>query len=382
MTDLSDISRCVKCGSCKAFCPTYGEEASEGMTARGRLMLLRGLRGGAIAPGPVLSDRLMSCTLCGICEASCPTGMEITEAIYEGRVRLAPADAKRKNLRKAARFSLGRPSLSFKAARFLRPLLPYLLRRSGVPFKVALPEAPLKNSRRVFKPAGRTKGRVALFTGCAVNYLYPRLGKDLIEVLTAVGYEVVLPPGEVCCGAPLRALGLEKEAVDLSRKNVDVFGRLRAEAVLSLCPTCTVALKAHYPRLTGRGMENAMDVSEFLAERLPARRRTGKASASESPPMPGPVVYHDPCHLRYGLGVKEEPREILRAMGFELDGREQGCCGFGVSLTHGELSEGLLDRRLADYGESSTVVTSCPACMMQLGRGFRKVFHIIELVRV
>jgi glycolate oxidase iron-sulfur subunit len=367
---LEDLMKCVRCGSCKAVCPTYDYDATEPMSPRGRLVLLAGLYQGHLKPSPLLIERIMSCSLCGICEGLCPVGVDVTEAIYRGRGSLRRADRKRRRLRAALGLALRRPLLSYKAARLMRPLLPYILKKADLPFDIRLPEEPLRNGERIFKP-GRSRGRVAIFAGCSVNFLFPELGESLINVLFKTGYEVVLPPGEVCCGAPLRALGLEEEAAELAGKNMEIFGRLRAEAVISLCPTCTLTTRVQYPKLIGQGMENAMDVSEFLADRL----------RGVSLERRGAVLYHDPCHLGHGLGVRGEPRRILAGLGLEvMEPPEQGCCGFSLSLTEREISGGLLSRRLDEYREAETVVAPCPGCMMQLARGHKRVVHIIELI--
>jgi glycolate oxidase iron-sulfur subunit len=332
-------------------------------------MLLYGLYQGQLKPTPALNDRLFSCTLCGICESSCPTGVNITEAIYYGRNHLRSSDRQRRYLRAVAKFSVKRPLLSFRAVKLLRPFLLYLHKKGTLPFEIQLPEEPLKNEQWIFKPK-KTRGRVALFTGCSVNFLFPRLGELLIKVLLRAGYEVVLPPGEVCCGAPLRTLGLEQETAELARKNIEVFGKLHTEAVLSLCPTCTLTIKKHYPRLIGQGLENTMDISEFLLDKLAVPAVTHYKN----------VIYHDPCHLYYGLGIKEQPREILRQLGIKgIEPEEAGCCGFSLSLSHKEISSGLL-KNLNEYQKADTLVTSCPGCILQLKRQHKNVMHIIELI--
>jgi len=278
---LDELSNCVRCGSCKAFCPTYDEGLTEAMGARGRLTLLRGLLCGHLQPSPLLRERIFSCILCGACEKLCPPQVGITEAIYHGRKLLFPTDRRTRYLRHFMRFSARRPMLGFRIAQVLQyaginpqKIIDLLgtprgltgknkAERKKLPFTITLPDSPLRDSHQVYKPQ-RKIGRIALFTGCSTNFLYPRLGKSLINVLTHLGYEVVLPVGEVCCGAPFRSLGMEDDAVELARKNHATFSKLNAEAVLSLCPTCIISIKTHYPNLIGKGLENAMDVSAFL----------------------------------------------------------------------------------------------------------------------
>jgi glycolate oxidase iron-sulfur subunit len=375
---LDDIEKCVKCGSCKAFCPTYALALVEPMSARGRLVLLRGLVRGELAPSPLLSDRIMSCLLCGMCETSCPVGVGITEAIYQGRGELGPTDRERRLIRGITRVALKRPGFSYRAARAFRPLLPYLKRKGTLPFDISLPDEPLRKGLRIYKPE-KAVGRVAVFTGCSVNFIFPHLGESLIHILAGMGFEVVLPAGEVCCGAPLRAMGLEQEAARLAERNLEVFGMLKAEAVLSLCPTCTLAARVQYPALIGQGIGLAMDATEFLAARLEALMGETASGSGIPEYLKGPALYHDPCHLRDGLGVREEPRALIEAMGLELmETGPESCCGMSLAFTHRDISDWLLEDRAEKYREASTVLTACPGCVLQLSRAHKNVVHIVQ----
>lgn len=405
---ISELSKCVRCGSCKAYCPTYDEGLTEAMGARGRLTLLRGLLSGQLEPSPLLRDRIFSCILCGACEKLCPPEVGITEAIYHGRKLLHPLDRRMKYLAHLLRFSVRRPMLSFRIARTLQQIgvspqkildvlgaphrRPWAEKNAasaqrGIPsFALTIPDSPLRDHQQVYKPnrrsagAEREIGRVALFTGCSTNFLYPHLGTSLINVLLRLGYEVVLPTGEVCCGAPFRSLGLEDDAVALAKKNYETFSKLNVEAILSLCPTCILSIKTHYPNLTGKGLENAMDVSMFLMNKLGSHEVSPLRHIKSA-------TYHDPCHLNYSLGIRKEPRELIRRAGVELiEAAGEGCCGFGgvFSLCNRDLSKDLMDKRVDAYLKTGAeaVVTACPGCMMQLGAGMKDkpVLHVIELV--
>jgi glycolate oxidase iron-sulfur subunit len=374
--DFPDLSRCTLCGSCKASCPTYEENLTEGMSARGRLKLVKGLITGELESSHLLTERLFSCILCGACSSVCPLGIDIPELIHKGRHLLRNRDKRRRIMRYLLKYFTSWPDLSFKILSMGQDfVIPFLSKRKIIPFRPEIPDQPFHAVEQVHK-VPKKKGRVAIFTGCSVNYLLPHLGESLINVLQSLGYEVVLPKDEVCCGAPLRAVGMEEEAAELAQKNQRVFSRLKVDAILSLCPTCTLTLKHEYVSLIGKGLEKATDISVFLQdklERVDAINRT--------------VTYHDPCHLQYSLGVKKEPRDIITRAGLDLiEPASQGCCGFGGTfcLFYKEMSENLLQKQSANImaTKAATIVTSCPGCMLQLGRTItdRPVIHLIELI--
>jgi glycolate oxidase iron-sulfur subunit len=372
----ADLEKCARCGSCKALCPTFDQDLLEGMGARGRITLLRKLREGGLSPSKLLNERIFSCILCGACEGTCPLGVDITGSIYRGRALLRETDRKRRLLRGLVRFSSRWPDLAFRIARTgSHVLLPLLAKRGIIPCAPGLPEVPLRRSDQVFR-VGKKRGRVAVFTGCSVNYVFPYLGESLIRVLQKLRYEVILPKGEVCCGTPLRSLGLEGEAAELAKKNLRAFDRLKVEAILSICPTCTYTIRDEYPKMIGDGLERATDISVFFRDKLDTARSIGKT-----------VAYHDPCHLRYGLGITEEPREIIKKAGIHVrEPEDQGCCGFGglFCFSFREMSDRILEKRSAKIidTEADAVVTSCPGCMLQLGRNItdRPVLHLVELI--
>lgn len=375
------LSKCVRCGSCKAFCPTYDEDPTETMGARGRLALLWGLASGTLSPSPELNERIFSCTLCGACSGLCPAGVDIKELIYHGRTILMKDDKKRSLFRRLINFSVQNPKMSLGFLNFSRHLfMPYLIKKRLIPFELELPDYYLRDTIKVVTVPNK-KGRVALFAGCMVNFVYPNLGESLINVLNALGYEVIIPATEACCGAPLRGLGLEEEAKQLARKNVQLFSTLNVEAVLSLCPTCTLTIQREYPTLIGEGVQGAQDISRFLADKIDLSTLSVLSSPIRT------ALYHDPCHLKYGLSIENEPREIIRRLGVKvLKTAEARCCGFAGTFcfTFQELSERLLDTCVKGYvnSEAEAIITSCPGCILQLSKGCKDkpVLHLIEVL--
>ncbi len=376
------LDQCVRCGSCKALCPTYGEDVTEGMSARGRVVLLKKFIEGEIGPSEILDERIFSCMLCGACNTLCPLGISITDAVYEGRKSLRTSRNKRRFLTLAARLAFKQASTGFKVLKFLEGLgeiLPvHKLRhfRTLHEMGINITGPALRDGMSLFK-AAKPKGRVAVFTGCTVNFLYPNIGNSLIAILNGMNYDVVLPKGEVCCGAPLLGLGFKEDAAELAERNMKVFNKMSVEAVIGLCPTCVYFIRDEYRKLVGDNIEKAVDVTRFFAEELPEiKEDMGKTSLR--------VVYHDPCHAFYSLGVNAEPRKILKSMGVNTLDSEKGCCGFAGTfrVLYPDMSRGVLEKRIEAYKEADMIVTSCPNCVLQLRAGIkgRQIKHIVELI--
>jgi len=393
-----ELSKCVRCGACKSLCPTYLSALNETMGARGRVAMLGELSEKRLAPTKRLSEKIFSCILCETCKDLCPTGINIPEVIYHGRTRLKNSYNKGRLLSTVLKFSMPRMNTVFFLLRGLQKLFFQPFHKAGryvvatrfrdsfmgkLRYVPPITSKPFKNSVQVHKSIKKIS-RIAIFAGCNINYFYPHLGDALLNVLLTKGYEVVVTKGEVCCGAPMRSLGLEQEASSLARKNIDLFNKMRVEAIISMCPTCTMVIKQQYPLLVGDSIPNIMDINEFLIKYNFAK---GLKIAHRV------VTYHDPCHLRYGIGIKIEPRKILKGIqgiNFVEMQNANGCCGFGgfFSLCFNNLSMSIGRKKMDNINNTpaDTVVTSCPGCMMQL-EGLKRetgteidIMHIVEVL--
>lgn len=375
---------CARCGKCKALCPTYSEDVNEGMSARGRVMLAGKFAAGEIGPSELLDKRMFSCLLCGACNSLCPLGINITDVISESRRELRDFSRKRRLLNFAAKLAFKDVSTGVRILKVLEVVGDILPVQRFQPFStikrlgLKLPGTTLRDGMSIFKGAN-SKGRIAMFAGCTVNFLYTHLGRSLINSLNALQYDVILQKGEVCCGAPLLGLGLEEEAAELAKRNLSILKKLKVQAVISLCPTCVSVIRDGYKTLIGEGIDNAVDVASFFGDRL------ADFPVLHSAMRPQPTtIYHDSCHAKYLLNITEKPRNILRSMGFTIADTEGGCCGFGgsFSFSHEELSESILEKRAEEYKQADMIVTSCPNCVLQLKSRLKDkaVKHIIELI--
>ena len=173
--------------------------------------------------------------------------------------------------------------------------------------------------------------QVALFIPCFVDQLSPQVGLDVARVLRRIGCEVDFLEAQTCCGQPAFNTGYWQQARPLAERFVEIFSG--AEAVVCPSGSCTTMVRKFYPELlagsplAGRAQELAhktFEFSEFLV------RVAGVLDVGAS--FHHRVTFHDSCHALRELGLKEEPRELLRQVrGLELVemGNSEECCGFG-----------------------------------------------------
>lgn len=327
-----------------------------------------------------LDYNLFSCMLCGACNTLCPLGINITDAMYDIRIRLKNFDTKRRILAYITKFSMKSPYRLFKLLRIIDEMgdiFPSLRKRLFKGFDFKAPTHILRDEAFIFK-AEKTKARVAIFAGCTVNVLYPNMGKSLICILNKLGYDAILPKGEVCCGAPLMAVGLKEDASEVAFKNLKIFKALNVEAVLGVCPTCVHFIKNEYRKLFGDGLDNSLEVSQFLVD------RSLQGILKKPHQMRRNIAYHGPCHSLYGLKVHSEPRKILNSLGLDPINKQSGCCGFGGTfrLLYKDISENIVMDRVEDYKKAETVITACPNCVFQLRNKMRdkRVVHLVEFL--
>jgi glycolate oxidase iron-sulfur subunit len=402
---LDGLWRCNKCGACTAVCPLYQQTPYEGVTARGKLALLEAVVDNGLTLSPRLRARLQECLLCGACAANCPSMVPTTALFLEGRAALTqdlglplPARALLAVLGSPGLQAAGMPWVGLaQRARIAQALqsgpdgfLPEAVRAA---LRTA-PPVSLRPFRRRPLPSPLdgmpTRGTVAYFAGCMMNWGYPEVAGATCRVLATMGYRVEVPP-VLCCGMPHRVYGEEEAARRLAQYNLGLLDGY--EAVVTDCASCGAALKsfeelfAADPREQDRAARFAgrvSDISQFLA-------RHGLPALQEGAPVR--VTYHEPCHLGREQGLKAEPRQLLRALPgvelVEMRGADVCCGGAGsFCVTHPELSGKVGGAKVGSILETraEVVASGCPSCISQLsallrGRGVGlRVCHPVELL--
>jgi iron-sulfur cluster protein len=420
--EFVEALHCIRCGACANVCPPYREVSGHvfGHIYTGAIGLVvtqfhHGLDAIAKPQGLCLS--------CNACETVCPAAIPLPRQILDVRKMVVAEKglpvAKRVVLNVYARpraFDLAtrigsRAQRPLQRGRFVRgrnlPVLrqqtrwrsmPALERR---PLRDRVPEGTVREARSPIFPNGAAGKTVALFPGCMTDRLFPEQGQAIADVLTALGARVVFPAGLHCCGLPANNSGDDRGAQAMARQTIQALEksleRTGADYIVSGSASCVATLTQDYahlfrnrPAWKRRGdalATRVMDFTSFLIDvaKLPVGSLTGGERVT--------VTYHDSCQGLNALGLREEPRRLLRDV-LGCDVRELAenslCCGFGGSFGFDfpAISERLMNRKLdnAQATGAPILVTDNQGCIMHLrggcdaaGRPLR-VVHLAELV--
>jgi len=236
--------------------------------------------------------------------------------------------------------------------------------------------------------------KAQLFVTCLAEQFAPGVLEKMVGLLERLGVEVSFPPEQTCCGQPFYNSGFQAEARKLARQWLKVFGPTEGY-IVSPSGSCVDMVRHHYPQLFPTGTSEGtlarqvaartFEFTEFLVKELKVIDVGAR--------FPHKVTYHASCHLLRGLGVREEPRQLLRAVaGLELVplAGEETCCGFGgvFSVIYPEVSRAMMEAKIQDIlASGAEVVVACDTgCLMNIAGGLRKVnspvraMHLIEVL--
>lgn len=209
------------------------------------------------------------------------------------------------------------------------------------------------------------EGNVLYYPGCMSKFVLSDIQKNYEEILRKCGIDFIkLKDLEVCCGSPVLNAGYSKDFEILAEKNLKVFKEHGVRKIITSCPACFKTFKKKYPEVLEKFDIEVEHVTQSIWKAI----ETGKLKVKK---INKKVTYHDPCHLGRGSGIYEEPRNILKTLGFEIIemkfNRENAwCCGGGGGLrpNYPELSEEISRDRIkqAEETEAESLITCCPMC--------------------
>lgn len=407
------LADCVHCGFCLPACPTYVLWGEEMDSPRGRIYMMAKASQGEAPLDQNFRQHMDNCLGCMACMTACPSGVQYNKLIEDTRPQIErhiprPADdsAFRKMLFATFPFTNRLRIMALPMLVYQRIGLQKLVRASGLlkllPKRFAameallptVPDSLFHKLPAVTSATTKKRLRIGMLAGCVQQVFFQHVNEATLRVLSAEGYEIIVPQQQSCCGALMVHSGIEDEARSLARKMIALFEKADVEYIVINAAGCGSTMKEYEyllrddPAWAERAKAfsaKCRDISEILLLHPPQQIRN---------PLPLRVAYQDACHLRHAQGIHTEPRALLRGIP-QLDVAEISeaslCCGSaGVyNLLHPEPANELGDRKVENLlaAKAQALISANPGCLLQLQAGLRRrgvaqipTFHMVELI--
>ena len=405
---FKEVFRCVRCGACTNVCPVF--------------TLIGGHKMGYIymgAIGLILTylyhgeDKAkylcQNCVGCEACHNVCAGGINLPKLIREVRNRLVDDGngdmmgslmkmvmTNRKLFHSLLRFASKAQKPVTGGTQFQRHLPMMFMKRHDFRALPAIAEKSFRDLWPNIAPkVSNPVARVAIFAGCAQDFIYPEQLIAAVKVLASRNVAVDFPMDQTCCGLPLGMMGQRKGVQDVARQNVRAFVDGNYDYIITLCASCGSTLKFQYPTylandsdisagVLDRFVNKITDLSTFCRDVLDLKPEDFTNTHEK-------VTFHGSCHQCRAMKAAGKSRELIgSAADYVPCNEEEVCCGFGgtYSVKFPEISAEIISRKVKNIVDTKAerVVMDCPGCVLQI-RGHVekanagvKVTHLSELM--
>ena len=396
----------MKCGLCLPHCPTYALKQDENESPRGRIALMQAVVENRLPVDAHLREHLDHCLGCRTCERVCPSGvsygsmLDATKGILSRQRPAARIKSFFKGMALKAVTDKQWRDILYAILRFYQLSgLQSLLRASAIlkllrlaEFENLLPSLPKARDLATNYPAMTSmKGRIGLFTGCLNTAFDADTVHGTIGLLQQLGYEVIIPDRQTCCGALHLHSGKFEQYSEMAWQNIQAFEDLKLDKLVFLATGCGAQLH-EYGRLAWSSAEqnNAaqdftarlMEITAFLAEQDLSRLSFN--------PLRKQLATHTPCSLRNVLRQPDASQTLLKHIpGLDLQAlpEQPVCCGAAGSymLTQPSMSRQIRNLTLTqiDRQKIDIITSTNIGCALHLQAGLNgeiEVLHPVALL--
>ena len=221
-------------------------------------------------------------------------------------------------------------------------------------------------------PPAPHRPTVGLLVTCLIDLFRPSIAWAAVKLLEEAGCRVAAP-SQTCCGQPAYNAGDRRNAKAIAGQVIAAFERF--DYVVAPSGSCAGQLRRHYPVLFAGDPEwssrasllsaKTFELTSFLADVM----RLERVEAEHH----GRVTYHDGCSGLRELGVRAQPRRLLRSVkGLSLDELPDAdvCCGFGglFCVKYPDVSNVMAEKKTAAIAATGAemVLAGDLGCLMNI----------------
>jgi L-lactate dehydrogenase complex protein LldE len=235
--------------------------------------------------------------------------------------------------------------------------------------------------------------KVGLFVTCLVDLFRPTIGFAAVKLIEEAGCDVDAPRSQTCCGQPAYNSGDRGDTIAIAKQVITAFAQF--DYVVAPSGSCAGMIKEHYPSLFAGDREwrpraEALSAKTFeLLSFLVDVRGMSEVAAT----FAGTVTYHDSCSGLRELGVREQPRRLLKSVaGLKLNELKDAhvCCGFGGTfcIKYPDISNAIVEEKTAAIATSgaATLLAGDLGCLMNMAGKLQRqdipvhVRHVAEVL--
>ncbi|SEC47653.1 FAD/FMN-containing dehydrogenase [Maribacter dokdonensis] len=402
---LKAAEKCNGSGDCRktdkakgGMCPSYHATKNEKDTTRGRANTLREFLTNPNSSAknrfdsPEIKEAFDLCLSCKACASECPSNVDVStlkaEFLYQYQEANGYSLRGKLFAYNTKLNGLGSKVSGLTNAVYDSKFLGGLLKKtSGVAKERSLPKVYSFNFDKHLQKFDNKKviksRKVVLFIDEFTRYLDIEVGKDAIELMTKLGYDVSLYYAE--SGRTFLSKGFLKQAQKLAIKNSEQLQKF-ADAglpVLGLEPSAILSFRDEYKRMTGdrevaqKIADNSFLIEEFLAKEV----SDGNLDATSFTTNAKDIKIHNHCHQK-ALSNQKVTFDILNLpSNYKVTIIPSGCCGmagsFGYEEEHYETSMKIGGLKLFPAVNKSSVETIIAAngtsCRHQIFDGTKRI---------
>ena len=244
------------------------------------------------------------------------------------------------------------------------------------------------------RTSGAAQAQIFLFCDEFTNYNDVAIGQKMIDLMTRLGYKVIIP-SHLESGRTYLSKGLLREAQQIANKNVEMLAHLitgetpligiEPSAILSFRDEYLDLVLPHLKPAAERIAKNTFLFEEWFAREVEAKK-ISKESFTQEPKL---IKLHGHCHQKALSSLVPVKKSLSLPENYQVQLIPSGCCGmagsFGYEKEHYELSmqigELVLFPTVRAQAPETIIAAAGTSCRHQIHDGTgRRALHPVEIL--